>query len=261
MIHEIKANLEPKLNQLLQHPLYRQLNSPEQLQVFMEHHVFAVWDNMSLLKALQLEFTRTKNPWIPVGDPELRYLVNKLILVEETDLNSKGEHQSHFEMYLDAMIETGASTQKIRDFLLHVNHGTDIFLIIAASKLPISIKQFVKNTFDVVSEAKPHKIAAAFCFGRENLVPEIFHQLLKELKSELPREKIKLFEYYLRRQKELKKEYQPHAFKMLEILCGNEAEKWEEVNTTAQKAIDTRINLWNGIAREINKNLSVQKTG
>lgn len=257
MINEIKANLEPKLNQLLQHPLYKKLNSPEQLQVFMEHHVFAVWDNMSLLKALQQEFTRTKNPWIPVGDPELRYLINKFILVEETDLNYKGEHQSHFEMYLDAMLETGANTQKIRDFLLHVNHGTDIFLIIAASKLPFSIKQFVKNTFDVISEAKPHNIAAAFTFGRENLVPEIFHQLLLEIKKDLPEEKIALFEFYLQRQKELKREYQPKAFEMLEMLCGNDVEKWEEVNLTAQKALDSRITLWNGIEEEITKNISV----
>lgn len=261
MITEIKAKLEPKLNELLQHDLYQKLNSPEQLQVFMEHHVFAVWDNMSLLKALQQEFTRTKNPWIPVGDPELRFLINKLILVEETDLNSKGEHQSHFEMYLDAMVETGASTQKIRDFLLHVNHGTDIFLIIAASKLPISIKQFVKNTFDVISEAKPHNIAAAFTFGRENLVPEIFHQLLKEVKSDLPQENIKLFEYYLKRQKELKSEYQPKAFKMLEMLCGKDSEKWEEVSLTAQKALDSRITLWNGIEEEITEKISISKTG
>lgn len=261
MIYEIKANLAPKLKYLIKHPLHQKINSPEQLQVFMEHHVFAVWDNMSLLKALQQEFTRTKNPWLPIGDPELRYLINRLVLVEETDLNFNGEHQSHFEMYLDAMAETGASIQKIKDFLLHVNHGTDIFLIIAASKLPISIKQFVKNTFDVIYEAKPHTIAAAFTFGRENLVPDIFHQLLNEIKNDLPQEKIRLFEFYLNRQKQLKREYQPKAFKMLEILCKNDAEKWEEVAITAHKAIDSRIELWNGIEEEINEKLTISKTG
>lgn len=261
MIHEIKANLEPNLRRLVQHPLYQKLNSPEQLQVFMEYHVFAVWDNMSLLKALQQEFTRIKNPWIPVGDPELRYLINNLILVEETDLNYHGKHQSHFEMYLDAMTESGARTQKIRDFLLHVNHGTDIFLVIAASKLPISIKQFVKTTFELVSEAKPHNIAAAFCFGRENLLPHLFQHVLQKIQNDLPQEKIKLFEYYLKRQQKLKQQFQPSAFKMLEILCGNEAEKWEEVNTTAQSAIASRIDLWNGIEEKIDEKFSVQKTG
>lgn len=69
----------------------------------MEHHVFAVWDFMSLLKALQEKFTKTTTPWYPVGNPEIRYLINEIVLAEESDLNFYGKHQSHFEMYLDAI--------------------------------------------------------------------------------------------------------------------------------------------------------------
>ncbi len=103
MIKEINESLEPLTKKLKNHTLYNKISTPEQLQIFMEHHVFAVWDFMSLITALQENLTKTTNPWLPVGNPETRYLINEIVLAEETDINLKGNHQSHFEMYLDAM--------------------------------------------------------------------------------------------------------------------------------------------------------------
>jgi len=252
MIKEINESLEPLTSKLINHTLYKKINTPEQLQIFMEHHVFAVWDFMSLLTALQEILTKTTNPWLPVGDPETRYLINEIVLAEETDINIYGKRQSHFEMYLDAMTAAGADRSKVEDFLLQVTHGTDIFLIIATTKLPISIKQFLKHTFEVVYSREPHKIASAFTFGREGLIPDMFSAIIEKVQKNFPKDDLSLFKYYFDRHIELDgDEHGPMAFKMVEDLCGNDKRKWEEVKQTAEKSLKSRLELWDGIEAEI----------
>ncbi|CAL65116.1 DUF3050 domain-containing protein [Christiangramia forsetii] len=252
MIKEINESLKPLTNQLINHTLYKKINTPEQLQIFMEHHVFAVWDFMSLLTALQEILTKTTNPWLPVGDPETRYLINEIVLAEETDINIHVERQSHFEMYLDAMEAAGANKGKIGDFLMQVTHGTDIFLVIATSNLPISIKQFLKHTFEVVYSRESHKIASAFTFGREGLIPGMFTAIIEKVQKNFPEDDLSLFKYYFDRHIELDgDEHGPMAFKMVEDLCGDNKRKWEEVKQTAEKSLESRIELWDGIEAEI----------
>ncbi|ADF50867.1 MAG: DUF3050 domain-containing protein [Zunongwangia sp.] len=252
MIKDINKALKPQVETLLNHSLYSKVRSPKELQVFMEHHVFAVWDFMSLLKALQQNLTKTTNPWFPVGNPETRYLINEIVLAEETDVNFYGKHQSHYEMYIDAMEKAGANTTKIHSFLDQVIHGTDIYLIIAASDLPWSIKQFLKFTFETISEGKPHKIASAFTFGREGLIPGMFTSIIGNIQKNFPEKDLQLFKYYFDRHIELDDdEHGPMAFEMIEHLCGKDTDKWQEVETIAKQALDARIELWDGIEREI----------
>ncbi len=259
MIKEINTRLEPLTNQLINHSLYQKISTPEQLQIFMEHHVFAVWDFMSLLTALQEKLTKTTNPWLPVGNPETRYLINEIVLAEETDINMFGKRQSHFEMYLDAMEAAGADKTKIEDFLMQVGHGTDIFLIIAASKLPISIKQFLKTTFETVYSREPHKIASAFTFGREGLIPEMFNSIIGKVQQNFPKEDLSQFKYYFDRHIELDgDEHGPMAFRMVSELCEDDKMKWQEVEATAKKALESRLELWDGIEAEIEAKTKVQ---
>ncbi len=258
MIKEINTSLQPQITKLLHHPLYSKITTPEHLRCFMEHHVFAVWDFMSLLKALQEKLTSTTTPWFPVGNPEIRYLINEIVLAEETDLNLFGKRQSHFEMYLDAMDQSNADRRKIEDFLIQITHGTDVFLVIAASNLPISIKQFLKFTFEVISEGKPHKIAAAFTFGREGLIPDMFTSIIQNIQKQFPEEDLKLFKYYFDRHIELDAdEHGPMAFKMVEELCENDPMKMSEVKEVAKEALESRIALWDGILMEIETSVLV----
>ena len=61
---------------LLNHELYETINSLDDVRSFLEIHVLAVWDFMSLLKKLQLELTSVKIPWVPTNHPKIRYLIN-----------------------------------------------------------------------------------------------------------------------------------------------------------------------------------------
>ena len=97
-IKQLKSEIEPLRQQLIQHPVYSNINSIADLNVFMEHHVYAVWDFMSLLKSLQINLTCVDIPWIPKGSAETRYLINEIVLGEESDVDQEGKRTSHFEL-------------------------------------------------------------------------------------------------------------------------------------------------------------------
>lgn len=252
MIEDVNKAIAPYQDQLLNHRLYKNLRTPADLKTFMQHHVFAVWDFMSLLKALQFDLTKVSTPWYPLGNPEIRYLINEIVLAEETDLNPDGKRQSHFEMYLDAMAKSEASTEKINSFLSHITHGTDIFLVIAVGEIPETVKEFLRFTFETISEGKAHKIAAAFTFGREDLIPSMFTKIIENIQQNFPMEDLTLFKYYFDRHIELDgDEHGPMALQMVSELCGDDPIKWEEVKQTAVTALKKRCVLWNGIDQEI----------
>jgi len=97
----------PLQTELTKHAIYQSLRTLGDLRVFMTHHVFAVWDFLSLVKYLQRHITSFDVPWMPHGDPRLRCLLNRLVLVEESDpapgVGGNPTYSSHFEYYCDAM--------------------------------------------------------------------------------------------------------------------------------------------------------------
>lgn len=88
MDHQIeclKKSLSHVRQEILGHELYRSLTSADRLQTFMECHVFAVWDFMSLLKTLQTKLTSVTIPWIPTADTDATRVINEIVLAEESD--------------------------------------------------------------------------------------------------------------------------------------------------------------------------------
>ena len=86
-LHELERRLEPLYARLAAHPLYRSIQSIEHLHRFMATHVFAVWDFMSLLKALQRGLTCVEVPWLPSPLPEAREKSTKGALVHMAQLD------------------------------------------------------------------------------------------------------------------------------------------------------------------------------
>ena len=68
--------IEPLKENLESHPIFSKLNSLNELKIFMEHHVFAVWDFMSLLKKLQQMYVPHGSPWIPNSNGNIVRFIN-----------------------------------------------------------------------------------------------------------------------------------------------------------------------------------------
>lgn len=255
---EIESQLVDLRTILVNHNTYEIINDVSDLKLFMEHHVFAVWDFMSLLKSLQNQLTCTTTPWMPVGDAETRFLINEIVLGEESDIDYKGERNSHFETYLEAMQQIGADTETISKFLESIQSGKNIIDALESHKIEKSITDFVKFTFEVIETKKPHVIAAVFTFGREEVIPDMFLSIVNDVHQKFP-ESVSIFKYYLERHIEVDGEHHGQlSKKMLMNLCGDDEEKWNEVLTYSRKALAMRVHLWDGIFNCIQKQMVEQ---
>ena len=242
-IQHINTQIAEYKKDVVNHPLYNQLNTIEDVQKLMEIHVYAVWDFMSLLKGLQIELTCTTLPWKPIGNTKIRRLINSIVLEEESDVDSAGNPSSHYEMYLDAMKECGANTYEIDKF---VNSVSDVNL----PKVNTAIDSFLATTFDILNSGEAHKIAAAFTFGREDLIPDMFTAIVNDLSKE---NKLDKFVYYLERHIELDGgEHGPLALELISNLCGEDKQKWKEVEETAIACLVARKELWDLVLKGLN---------
>lgn len=253
-IEEIEIILQPLREKLRNHALYSELKSVSDVQIFMENHVYAVWDFMSLLKALQINLTCTLLPWKPVVNTNTARFINEIVLEEETDVNELGVLKSHYEMYLDAMVEVGADTTRISTFLNSINKLDSVLSTIQNSDLNAAVKSFLSFTFETINTQQPHKIAAAFTFGREDLIPDMFLRIVEQAGEDAyPK-----LEYYLRRHIELDgDEHGPLSLKMIQELCGDDAVRWHDVLECSEKALQQRIALWDHIAKAIQQNKEI----
>lgn len=250
-LDQLDAALQPVKQKLIDHPLYHKIQDLDALRLFTEYHVYAVWDFMSLLKSLQLALTCTSLPWHPVGDPTTRYLINEIVTGEESDVDEHGNRCSHFELYLDAMHEMGSQTNTISNFVQTAIESDNILETISNSNLPQFVKDFLHFTFDVVLNAPLHIKAAVFTFGREDLIPDMFISIVRELSSANP-EKLSIFKYYLERHIEVDgDEHSILGKQMVERLCGDDEQKWEDAIQMSIQSLEMRNHLWNGIAELI----------
>lgn len=245
-IDQLRAALLPARQRLLVHPLYQQMTSLADLQTFMEHHVFAVWDFMSLLKALQRTLTCVDVPWTPRGDKTSRRLINEIVLGEESDQVSTG-CTSHFEMYCDAMQQIGANLAPIQAVLGQLDQGTLLPAALQHPAVPVAAAAFVNQTWQVIARGATHEIAAAFTFGREDLIPDLFRALVADLHQRFPGQ-LTIFHEYLERHIQLdEEEHTPLALRMLTQLCGDDPLRWQAAERVANDCLAARLALWDGV--------------
>ncbi len=243
--------LAPLRQRLVTHPLYACLRDEQSVRIFMEAHVFAVWDFQSLLKALQRLVTCVEVPWLPTPDPAARRLVNEIVLDEESDQAPAGGYLSHFEIYLQAMRECGANTEPIQSFVSGVRAGLSVEEALDAPSLPPGIRPFVIDTMGIARSGQTHRVAAAFAYGREEITPAMFRQLVDRLVAVSPRSWTTL-RYYLDRHIEKDSErHGPQAGMLVRKLCGSDETLWSQAMEVAQMSLKARARLWDEIVARV----------
>ncbi|MDR9750561.1 DUF3050 domain-containing protein [Pseudomonas sp. SZMC_28357] len=245
----MKANREQliaKKNELGEHPIFAEITSLSVLQRFMEAHVFAVWDFMSLTKRLQQELTCVRLPWLPPSDPHAARLINEIVLGEESDDRPAHGHYSHFELYLDAMREVGASTDAIERFIALQQDGVNADTALQSVEVDPAAAVFVRHTLHTALHAPAHSVAAAFVHGRESVIPLMFQRILDDWGIGL--EQAPTFRYYLERHIEVDSEdHGPAAEELLARLVAGDEQRQHEVYAAALAAVQSRIALWDGL--------------
>lgn len=238
--------LEQKKLQLCSHPLFAEITSLNKLQVFMEQHVFAVWDFMSLAKRLQQDLTCMQLPWLPPTDPQSARLINEIVLGEESDEHPTRGHCSHFELYLEAMAETGADTTPILRFIELQREGIEANTAMQRVNVRPGVARFVSSTLQIALNAPTHCVAAAFLHGRESVIPSMFERILQGdvfMASRAP-----LFCHYLSRHIELDtQDHGPGAEQLLERLIGADPKRQHQADEAALSAIDNRLGFWDDV--------------
>ena len=222
------------------------MQTGDDLRRFMGTHVFAVWDFMSLLKALQMNLTCVDIPWMPKGDPEIRQLINEIVLGEESDIDEHGTIMSHFEMYLLAMQEINCDLTPIRTFLSLIEQGVSVKQALIESNAPKGAQEFVNHTFSIIESGAIHSIAGVFTYGREDLIPGMFLSIIDALQKEHAFNAPKL-KYYVQRHIDVDGDHHSHlAIRMVELLCDDDQKK-EEAHDAIIGALESRIALWDSI--------------
>ncbi|MDQ6478420.1 DUF3050 domain-containing protein [Dyadobacter sp. LHD-138] len=256
-ISKLQQSIEPLRQQIINHKVYSAITELEDLRVFMQYHIFAVWDFMSLLKALQNNLTCTTVPWFPKGSAETRHLINEIVLGEEADIDENGDLKSHFELYLEAMQQSGADIIQIEKFISALKSGSSLAAAFEISDAPKATRDFVNFTFDIINSGKDYLQAATFTFGREDLIPNMFHSIVNDIGKTFPNE-VSIFKYYLERHIEIDGDHHSNlALLMTSNLCEENETFWKEAEVATIQSLQKRIDLWDAVYDQIAFNKAI----
>ena len=65
---------------LQSHKLYGSVKCEKNVKIFMEDHIFAVWDFMVLLKQLQRKLTCVDKIWLPPKSNSIARYINEIVV-------------------------------------------------------------------------------------------------------------------------------------------------------------------------------------
>ncbi len=239
-IRFLEISLKEAKFDLTHHPIFKSLKTMEDLQIFMQQHVYCVWDFMSLLKRLQNEICSTSVPWKPIKNGNAAHLINSIVLGEESDSLPNGNHASHFELYIQAMKEIKADTSNIE---LFVNILKQNKLEEALNIIPQPVQEFVRHTLNIAMRGTLSENLGSFFNGRENVIPPMFSSLLEQWA--IDQKKAPMFHYYLVRHIELDaEEHGPASEKLIETVLENDKKLYIEMLKASISSVKSRILLW-----------------
>lgn len=243
-----RIELGDSRDRLVRHPIYKLVDNPERMKAFMEAHIWAVWDFQSLLKAVQRHLSCVTVPWTPTSDPEARRLINEIVLDEESDELPNGSFASHFELYLRSMEVAGADTGPMKKVIEQIQAGVKLSEALLDPSIPTESREFVNRSFSIINSGSSHRIVAAFTYGREDVIPDMFRQVVVRLAEYSP-EVWGQFRFYLERHIEHDDEHHgPVCRRIVATMCGSDPIKWAEASEAARLALEARINLWDSVS-------------
>ena len=233
---------------LLDHPIYTRVACVADLRRFMQDHVFAVWDFMSLLKRLQQDMTCIRVPWFPADNARAARLINDIVIGEETDLDPDGSYISHLELYRRAMAEVGASTLQFDRFCALAKVGVPVEMALAQIDAAPHVQAFVAHTMALANSGSTEEVLAAFFYGREDIIPDMFRRLLNALYgAQRSDDRLRHFIYYIDRHIELDGDsHGPMGRELIEDLVTNAPDRRARALCAARRSIKSRIGLWDG---------------
>jgi hypothetical protein len=244
---------------LERHGVFAAIRGLQDLQAFMQIHVFAVWDFMSLAKRLQRDLTCVSLPWMPPQDPGAARLINDIILAEESDVGPDGAAASHLDLYLGAMREVGASTKVFESFLNALGSGTPVEEALEDPEIPSFVRAFVAGTLDTALEGTTLETMASFFYGRENVIPGMFQGLLDNWgmsAASAPQ-----FVYYLQRHIELDGDaHGPAASQLVASMLARKPSALKSTRQAAVEALRARHRLWDGSLQVLRKQQAERKS-
>ena len=244
----LRVAISPVREDLLGHPLYGSVNTVPRLRRFMRYHVFAVWDFMCLAKRLQRDLTSLGVLWLPPTQPSLARFINSVVHGEESDVDLEGRAVSHFDLYLSAMDEVGASTAEARGFVAALREGQDLDAALVAFA-PTAAQTFVRQTLYTVEHGSTIEVLSSFLFGREDLIPEMFARILRQWSESA---EARRFRFYIERHIELDgDEHGPAGLRALAEMAGTDEGAWQAARRAAEAAIASRVSFWDSVNADV----------
>lgn len=249
-INDLRTDIAALTDEMQNHQVFSKINHIEHLRKFMQWHVFAVWDFMTLLKRLQRELTCVSLPWVPSKTPVAAHLINEIVLGEESDCTPMGDRLSHFDMYCLAMEEVGADTQQIIRFIELIRQNNNVVESLKVVEASEPIINFVVGTIDTALNKNLYEVLGSFFYGREDMIPKMFERLLSSWKIDAT--VAPMFVFYLKRHIELDGDmHGPIIDNLIKDLTYKDMNKTIYVLEEAKKSIKLRIDLWNCLNKEL----------
>jgi hypothetical protein len=251
----LRTALDEPLSRVEAHPMYRSIVTVDDLRAFMEHHVWAVWDFMNLVKAIQQRYTAIAIPWVPRGDATVRRFVNEIVLEEESDEHplDEGGFCSHFELYVRSMAEVGAHTDTVERFVAALCSGIPFTEALAASNCSRPVREFLTTTWTAACSSD-EELLAAFAFGRESVIPVMFDRILSDAGA---LGEASLLRHYLVRHVQLDGDsHSDMAQYLLTVACGDDPRRWARAEVSARRCLEARARLWDAVGESVANHLN-----
>lgn len=260
----MQAHLQPWVERITHHPLPHTMTNYKALQMFLHHHVFAVWDFFCLLKALYRELACTDILWQPPLEPYGAHLLHGILGEEEGDTDLTGTPLSHFEWYLHAMNACGANTATINNFIKRLNITPltttttpdmayqRVCAALDHPSVPKGAQAFVTQTFKSITQPLP-ALAGAFVFGREGITADLFAPIISRIQT-FPQKTYNpevLIRYFQRHVNLDTQNHFPKAFEMLNRFCQNDSSQWQCAQEGAEQALQARLRFLDAIEQSI----------